>query len=199
MDPSERSAAAPVAPEDDIDLAMTDAAEDIAEAPGAEQLDPERLERVLAAMRQEQNFPLGTSAGLAAAVIGAVIWAVITVVTEYQIGWMAVGVGFLVGIAVRQFGKGMSMKFGIAGALLAFLGCVLGNLFSVCGFIGAQEGMSPLAVLFQIDFAVAIELLKATFSPMDLLFYGIAVYEGYQLSFRQLTQEELIQRYYATS
>jgi hypothetical protein len=38
---------------------------------------------------------------------------------------------------------------------------------------------------------VAMELLVATFSPMDLLFYGIAVYEGYHLSFRQVTDQEL--------
>ena len=195
MDPRE-SAAAQSAAEDD-DLALTDEAEELVDAPESAELDPERLQSVLAAMQAEQNFPLGTSIGLAAALIGAVVWAVITIVTEYQIGWMAVGVGFLVGIAMRQFGKGVSMKFGIAGALLALLGCLLGNLFSVCGFIGAQEGISPLAVLFQIDFSVALELLKATFSPMDLLFYGIAVYEGYQLSFRQLTQEELLVRYHA--
>lgn len=39
--------------------------------------------------------------------------------------------------------------------------------------------------------AVAIELLKATMSPMDFVFYGIAVYEGYKFSFREITAEEL--------
>jgi hypothetical protein len=34
-------------------------------------------------------------------------------------------------------------------------------------------------------------MMVAFFSPMDLLFYGIATYEGYQLSFRQLSPEEL--------
>jgi hypothetical protein len=33
--------------------------------------------------------------------------------------------------------------------------------------------------------------MKAFFSPMDLVFYAIAVYEGYKLSFRQVTQDEL--------
>jgi hypothetical protein len=36
-----------------------------------------------------------------------------------------------------------------------------------------------------------MDLMKATFSPIDLLFYGIAVYEGYRFSFRQVTPEEL--------
>ncbi len=32
--------------------------------------------------------------------------------------------------------------------------------------------------------------MVATFSPIDLLFYGIAVYEGYRLSFRELTERD---------
>jgi hypothetical protein len=34
--------------------------------------------------------------------------------------------------------------------------------------------------------------MRATFNPMDLLFYGIAVYEGYRFSFREITKKDLI-------
>ena len=53
----------------------------------------------------EKKLLLGGLAGLAAAIIGAIIWAVVTVTAKYQIGWMAVGVGVLVGFALR-IGKG---------------------------------------------------------------------------------------------
>jgi hypothetical protein len=33
--------------------------------------------------------------------------------------------------------------------------------------------------------------MQATFNPMDLLFYGIGVYEGYRFSFRQVSQADL--------
>jgi hypothetical protein len=33
--------------------------------------------------------------------------------------------------------------------------------------------------------------MAITFSPMDLVFYGIAVYEGFKLSFRKVTHEEI--------
>jgi hypothetical protein len=36
------------------------------------------------------------------------------------------------------------------------------------------------------------EVMMDAFSPMDLLFYGIAIYEGYKFSFRQITEEELL-------
>ena len=31
--------------------------------------------------------------------------------------------------------------------------------------------------------------MMATFSPMDLVFYGIAMYEGYKFSFRPFLQK----------
>lgn len=37
-------------------------------------------------------------------------------------------------------------------------------------------------------------VMVATFSPMDLLFYGIAVYEGYKLSFRRVSPEDMAPR-----
>ncbi|MFK7735255.1 MAG: hypothetical protein AB8B50_04455, partial [Pirellulaceae bacterium] len=83
--------------------------------------------------------------------------------------------------------------FGILGAACALLGCVLGNAFAICGFVAQDEGVSVInavATLFANPSAM-LELMKLTFSPMDLLFYGIAVYEGYKFSFRQMTDQDL--------
>lgn len=38
--------------------------------------------------------------------------------------------------------------------------------------------------------AVELELLRATFSPIDLLFYGLALYYGYKAAFRRITPAE---------
>lgn len=130
-----------------------------------------------------QNFPLGLTAGFVAAIIGAVIWALISVTTNYQIGWMAVGVGFLVGYAIRYFGKGSEPVFGITGSVVALLGCVAGNLLTVVIVVGNQEHISVMALLSRLTPSIIVGLLKETFQPMDLLFYGIAMYEGYKFSF----------------
>jgi mannitol-specific phosphotransferase system IIBC component len=155
-------------------------------------LDVEQLEKLKNHLESEENLPLGMIAGVGAALIGAIIWAVVTVVTEYQIGWMAVGLGFLVGYAIRKFGKGVSKKFGIAGAVCAFGGCLVGNLLSICGFLATQESVPLLMVVTNVFLqpAIAVELLQVTFNPMDVIFYAIAVYEGYKFSFRQITQQE---------
>jgi hypothetical protein len=158
------------------------------------QIDPAQVEIALQELRSEQNLTLGIIGGIVAALAGAAVWAVVTVTTGFQIGWMAVGVGFLVGIAVRTLGKGMDTTFGIAGAILALLGCLLGNLFAVCGMIASQQEMGFFDVLSQLNLQLVGELMVATFSPMDLLFYGIAIYDGYKLSFRQVSEEELVRR-----
>jgi len=68
--------------------------------------------------------------------------------------------------------------------VLSLLGCAGGNLLAICGVIARQEGVPFLELVSRLDPGVAQGLMVATFSPMDLLFYGIAVWEGYRLSFR---------------
>lgn len=157
-----------------------------------EPLDPQMVQMAVDRLRGEQNLAGGLLAGAVAALAGAAAWAAVTVTTNYQIGFMALGVGFLVGLAVRLAGKGIDRSFAVAGALLALAGCLLGNLLTVSQLIASEEGMELLAVLGQLSPAITLDLMVATFQPMDLLFYGLAVYEGYKLSPRHLSREELL-------
>jgi len=150
-----------------------------------------RLEAGIARLRAEQNLAGGLVAGLAASLAGAVIWAVVTDATGYQIGWMAIGVGVLVGMAVRTFGKGLDSAFGVLGAVLSLLGCVAGNLFAIVGLVAEQQQIPFMSVVQRLDVELIGELMGIGFSPMDLLFYGIALYEGYKLSFRRISQQDL--------
>jgi hypothetical protein len=123
-------------------------------------------------------------AGAVAALLGAVVWALVTVLTKYQIGFMALGVGLLVGWTVRKFGGGPSLGNGLLGGGMALLGCVLGNLLSGCVFI-ANERSEPVAGVAGAILSnppMAFRLLVALFQPADLLFYAIAAYEGFKLA-----------------
>jgi hypothetical protein len=137
---------------------------------------------IMEEMRMNQSLGKGIIAGLIASLIGAVLWAGITVLTDHQIGWMAVGVGFLVGYGVRKFGKGIDMSFGIAGAILALFGCLLGNVLAVCIIISHEYAVPFFQVLTRITPGDAVEFLKITFSAVDILFYGLAIYEGFKFS-----------------
>jgi hypothetical protein len=136
-------------------------------------------------METEQSLLVGAVGGLVTAAIGAGLWATITVLTQYQIGWMAVGIGFLVGHAVRLTGKGVHPSFGIMAACLGCLGCLAGNLLSTCIFVSLQESTPLGEVLAQLNPPLVMELMAATFSMVDLLFYGLAIYFAYRYSFYQ--------------
>lgn len=172
---------------EDVDLASIDAVEETSEP----ELTEQQAVMLMQTLHEEQNLVMGGLSGFVAAMLGAGIWAAVTVATEYQIGWMAVGIGFLVGYAVRFAGKGIAPVFGAISAVLSLLGCAVGNVLTFAWFIAAAEGMSFMEVVGQLDFAIVVGLLTATFEVMDILFYGLAVYFGYKTAFRQVTQADL--------
>ena len=154
-------------------------------------VEPAKLAEWITEARARQSLPIAAAGGLLAAVVGAMIWAVITVATNVQIGWMAVGVGFLVGGVVRTLGRGIDKSFGYLGAGLALFACVLGNYLTNCIFIAREVGLPMASVLTQISPAAVPGLMIRTLHPLDLLFYGLAVYEGYRFSFRRITEAEV--------
>lgn len=154
-------------------------------------IDPARLQALIREIRDNQNLGLGIVGGLCAAMVGALVWAGITWKTGYQFGVMAIGIGFLVGFAVRLAGRGIDRSFAYAGAVLAFLGVVMGNLLAAAIAVADATGVSISHVLRLLDVSSSFQLLRITFRPMDLLFYGFAVYEGYKFSVRKLSREDL--------
>ncbi len=156
-------------------------------------LDPERVKAYLSELQSQQSLVRGIGGGFISAVVGAVIWATVTVVTQYQIGWMAVGVGFLVGLAVKKYGKGLTPTYGMIGATLSLFGCLLGNVLSYGGFHAQQQGIPVVRaeLLLLMNPLVVAQLLADTFDPRDILFYGIAIYEGYKFSFRTISEGEI--------
>ncbi|PYR19424.1 MAG: hypothetical protein DMF98_24705 [Acidobacteria bacterium] len=74
------------------------------------------------------------------------------------------------------------MAFGVLGAALALGGCALGNLLAVV-VIAARHFEVPLQAVFtRLTPDVVWSLMETTFKPIHVLFYGIAIYEGYRFS-----------------
>ena len=95
---------------------------------------------------------------------------------------MAIGVGFLVGFAMRQ-GKGIRPIFGIIGAALALISCVMGDFFSIVGLVAKEYEVSFMDVLFDASYGEVMSVVIENMASMTIVFYGIALYEGYKLSF----------------
>ncbi len=116
------------------------------------------------------------------AVAGAAAWAAIAAATGFQIGYMAVGVGFLAGFGMRTCSGHRGRTNAIVAGVVALLGCLLGNtLTAVVGVAQHEHFPIPLALLTMSRHLGAVpNVIAVTFEPMDLLFYGIAVFTGYR-------------------
>lgn len=141
--------------------------------------------------KSEQNYTAALITGLVVGLFGAILWGVVTVSTGYQIGYMAIAIGAVVGLSMRYLGKGIEQIFGITGGAIAIFSCLLGNFFSIIGFIANSEGLGYLETLTLFNYSQLVPIMSETFSPMDLLFYGITAYEGYKFSFRAFTEKDL--------
>ena len=139
----------------------------------------------------EQNFPAALLSGFLASIIGAGIWALITVTTNFQIGFMAVGVGAIVGIAVRLFGKGITKQFGYLGAAFSLFGCLIGNILSLVILIADYYQITFWSVFSQLTFNQIVQMMMNWIKPVDFLFYAIALIEGYKFALRQITEKSL--------
>jgi hypothetical protein len=130
--------------------------------------------------------------GVTAALAAALVWALITMATGYHAGWMAIGMGLLIGGAIRTMGRGEDKSFGDLGAAVWILGCLLGSFLSVCAFLACQESLSPLYVLTYIRSKPAVipGAMIGAFHFLDPLFWGVGVYAAYRLSFRRVAHAE---------
>jgi len=132
----------------------------------------------------EENIPFGILAGAIAAAVGAAIWMGITVATGVHVGYVALGVGALVGLAVRQVGHGRSVIFGIIGAVLTLVGCLGGEILTM-----VQLSTSPqhdfYNVLTTIDLTQVVSRILDKADPIMYFIYALGIFEGYKLSIRK--------------
>jgi hypothetical protein len=154
-------------------------------------LDEVKIKKYVARLRDQQNLGLGLAGGAIGAAIGAALWGIITALTNFQIGWEAVGVGFLAGYGVRRLGKGIDPIFGYVGAAFSLLGCGAGNVLAVMIAVSNHSGTPLSTIAAHMNLQIAWDMIVADFSPIDVLFYGLGIYYGYRNSFHRITREEL--------
>ena len=96
---------------------------------------------------------------VAAARGGALVWAGITYVTGYQIGWMAIGVGALVGAGAR-YGGGEGKVTALFAGGLSIVAMLFGNVLAVQ--VALDRAIADMA-----EFALTRESYEAEFAMAD--------------------------------
>jgi FtsH-binding integral membrane protein len=132
----------------------------------------------------QENVLAVLAAGLAAMLAGAVLWALVTAITHLELGLMAIVVGFLVGFGIQKVRRRPNRNFGILGAVLALAGCLLGNAFSFVAIAAQQSGSPFVDTVLNVSATGLLSVMGDNFEAMDLLFYAIAIYEGFKFASR---------------
>ena len=154
--------------------------------------DAKRAEqyRIAETLIAEQNFVNGLAAAIVAAIAGALGWGVISVATGYMIGWVAIGVGVLVGYGMQVFGRGLTAKYSLFAAVLAVVGCLVGNLAAAIMFEMRSYGLSFSGVLSGLTLNDIVTFYTETLEVMDLVFWVLALGAAWSFAPRKLTPEE---------
>lgn len=132
---------------------------------------------------------LGFILGALACVVTALLWMAITLITDFQVGWMAVAVGFLVGHSVRLSLKWHSDLHGFMAAGYALLGCLIGNCLSAIVLVAREEGVSISMAISNADWESTRVAMELFFMPVDILFYILALTAGFTIG-RGSNEEE---------
>ncbi len=139
------------------------------------------LEREMQAETENPNLILAALAGLGAAAIGALVWYGVVVITNYQVGIIAAGIGWLVGIAV-VFGSGrkrgpalQAISVIITLMALAVSQYLIMRHFAVEYLTEQEPGFPGLPLLLPVGlmFELVVEGLKSDL--LTIVFWGIAL------------------------
>ncbi|MFF5130656.1 hypothetical protein ACFY41_27490 [Streptomyces syringium] len=124
-----------------------------------------------APMRQG-NVGLAVLLGIVAMLVGAGIYGYILKATDgRQIGYLAIGVGALVGAALGKIG-GRNAVLPVVGVALGLLGVYLGQIFGYSLALADFLNVPVTEVLFD-HFEIVNKAWKDDMGGMDILFYAL--------------------------
>lgn len=118
------------------------------------------------------------AAALLAAVVGGIVWAAIVVISNYELGLIAWGIGLLAGLAVTKAAKEqISQTDQIIAVAASLLGIVLGKYFYISYLI--NDGINGM--FDRYSFMAFQDVIMQTVGLMDLLFVALAVVTAWRI------------------
>ncbi|MER7494803.1 hypothetical protein ABT033_19615 [Streptomyces pharetrae] len=123
------------------------------------------------------NVVLGVVAAVVVALLTAGVYGAIVGATEYEIGYAAVGVGFLVGFATGRIG-GSNPVLPVISAVLSLGAVYLGQLIGIA-VLGAELAGISFTEMFIDHFDLITEGWKETADAMTFLFLAIGAFVAF--------------------
>lgn len=129
-------------------------------------------------MESESNIGLSAFYAFLAAIIGGIIWAVIVVITEYELGLIAWAIGGLTGYAVVLPAKNsVDKRHQVIAVIASLVGIILGKYFYFSYIF--NDGLSGLFSFFTVDFFFGY--FSTLFGGYDIIFVLFAVVTAWQI------------------
>jgi short subunit fatty acids transporter len=118
------------------------------------------------------RMPLALAAGVVAALVAGALWAGLVFATNTEIGFVAWGVGLLVGYAMSRVTVARTRQLGYAAAACAVIGLLAGKAFIFAGSAGMiatdlADNDEAMAATVAWQLYVARELDEATLAGID--------------------------------
>jgi hypothetical protein len=147
------------------------------------------IERELQAETENSNVLVAVLAGLAAAVVGTLVWYGVVIITKYQAGFIAVGVGWLIAMGV-VFGSGrkrgpvlQAISVAITLAALVVSEYLIVRHFAV--ELLAEEGITGLPLFLPLDLMVDLVVTSIGENLISLVFWAIALWAAFSTPARR--------------
>lgn len=129
------------------------------------------------------DLPLAAAGGLVGASIGAAIWAAIVIATNFEVGYVAVLVGFLTGMGVKVATGKRGNDLQLTAAVLAIVGLLIAK-YLIFAWLMSQASATqgnPIAWYDPRLIPLFPRLIVQMSSPFDLLWIFIAVSAAYRV------------------
>ena len=140
----------------------------------------------LAREERSGNLVLAAAAGLAAAIAGAVVWGLIVKWTEYEVGIVAWGIGFLVAMAVVfASGNRRGLPLQVLAVALALAGVLLGKYLAFVWSVNAEASRAGMDLRLPLLAGETVELFtdgeSGVWGWFDLLWIGLAAFTAFRI------------------
>ncbi|MEU7422597.1 hypothetical protein [Streptomyces sp. NPDC040750] len=123
------------------------------------------------------NLVLGLLAAVAAAVVVGALYGLVIGATKHEIGWAAVGVGFVIGLVAGKAG-GRNPALAVVGAVLALGSVYLGQLVGEAMIIADHFHLGFNEVFFQ-HLGTVQDVWKEDADPVTFVFFVIAAFAAF--------------------
>ena len=147
------------------------------------------IEQTLQAETENPNLILAVLAGLAAAIVGTLVWYGVVVITNYQLGFIAVGVGWLVAMAV-VFGSGRKrgpalQAISVAITLVALtMSEYLIVRYSLSEYL-VEQGFTEIPLFLPLGAMLELVVASIQENLLTLIFWAIALWAAFSTPARR--------------